>query len=138
MAVFVKMAGKTEGIEAFLCVTRLESSVNLEEFLEAMGQNLVMRKVSLALKPVCSLSRKLDPDGTELYSQTMETVFRSVSNSFRLGEHFSENLVDRREVDSVWNYDPDSVCLKTVHIDNQGTRSSLIIIFFKFRVQGLQ
>ena len=68
----------------------------------------------------------------------METVFRSVSNSFRLGEHFSENLVDRREVDSVWNYDPDSVCLKTVHIDNQGTRSSLIIIFFKFRVQGLQ
>ena len=66
------MAGGTEGIEVFLCDTRLESSVNLEEFLRAMGQNLVMRKVSLALKPVCSLSRTVDAaDGTEIYSQTL-------------------------------------------------------------------
>ena len=68
----MKMAGGTEGIEVFLCDTRLESSVNLEEFLRAMGQNLVMRKVSLALKPVCSLSRTVDAaDGTEIYSQTL-------------------------------------------------------------------
>ena len=70
----------------------------------------------------------------------METIFRSVSNTFKLGEHFNENVVDRREVDSVWSYDPDSVCLKTVHVDKQGTNSelSLTTIFFKFGVQGLQ
>ena len=69
------MAGGTEGIEVFLCDTRLESSVNLEEFLRAMGQNLVMRKVSLALKPVCSLSRTVDGDGTEIYFSTLVTQF---------------------------------------------------------------
>ena len=58
----------------------------------------------------------------------METIFRSVSNTFKLGEHFNENVVDRREVDSVWSYDPDSVCLKTVHVDKQGTNSELSLI----------
>ena len=64
----------------------------------------------------------------------METIFRSVSNTFKLGEHFSENVVDRREVDSVWSYDPDTVCLKTVHVDKQGTRNSLIITVLTFAV----
>ena len=64
----------------------------------------------------------------------METIFRSVSNTFKLGENFSENLVDRREVDSVWSYDPDTVCLKTVHVDKQGTRNSLIITVLTFVV----
>ena len=64
----------------------------------------------------------------------MDTIFRSVSNTFKLGEHFSENVVDRREVDSVWSYDPDTVCLKTVHVDKQGTRNSLIITVLTFAV----
>ena len=64
----------------------------------------------------------------------MDTIFRSVSNTFKLGEHFSENVVDRREVDSVWSYDPDTVCLKTVHVDKQGTRNSLIITVLTFVV----
>ena len=65
------MTMNTEGIEVFLGVTRMESSVNLEEFLRAMGQNVVMRKISLALKPVVSFCRTMDADGTEIYSQTL-------------------------------------------------------------------
>ena len=72
------MAGKTEGIEVFLCATRMESSVNLEELLRAIGYSLVLRKVSLALKPVCSLSRTVDADGTEIYSQTLVLTHKGI------------------------------------------------------------
>ena len=32
----------------------------------------------------------------------MESFFRNVTNYFALGDHFAENTLDQRDIDSVW------------------------------------
>jgi hypothetical protein len=46
-----------------------------------------------------------------------------VENYFTLGEHFSEALLDQREVDSVWTFEDN--CLKTVNVDKNGIESAV-------------
>ena len=49
----------------------------------------------------------------------MESFFRSVVNHFAIGEHFAENLLDQRDVDSVWTLEENGANLKTVHTDKK-------------------
>ena len=58
-----------------------------------------------------------------VFTFSMESFFRSVENHFSLGEHFAENVIDQREVDSVYTYVPETKCLKTVHVDKKGIES---------------
>jgi hypothetical protein len=49
------MAGLDPGMEPFLGHFQMESTENLEAFLKALGQNMIMRKLSLACSPSASL-----------------------------------------------------------------------------------
>ncbi len=59
----------TSGLEPFLGNFQFEKAENLEAFLKALGQNMVMRKLSLACSPSASLSVETK-DGKEVIKAT--------------------------------------------------------------------
>ncbi len=119
------MTSTTAGLDAFLGILQFESAdEHLEDFLRAVGQNLVMRKLSLKCKPRATLTSRI-VDGKEVIHIKMETFFRTVVNEFRLGETFAENMLDLREVDAVWTMEEGGECLKNAHVDRKtGVRSA--------------
>ena len=59
----------TAGLEPFLGRFQMESAENLEATLKALGQNYMMRKLSLACSPAASLTVE-QKDGKEMLYST--------------------------------------------------------------------
>merc|ERR1711884_980352 len=118
----VKMTAVIAGdsIKPFLGRFQFVRAENLEAWLKAVGQNFLMRKLSLQCSPSADLERVIKDDGKELYISKMVSFFRAVRNEFELNQHFAEDLLDQREVDAVWTWEEDKKCLKTTHVDNNG------------------
>lgn len=112
-----------DSIKPFLGHFQYIGAENLEAWLKAVGQNFIMRKLSLQCSPSADLERVIKDDGKELYISSMESFFRAVRNEFELNQHFEEDLLDQRWVDAVWTWEEDRKCLKTVHVDKNGVET---------------
>ncbi|XP_055939652.1 fatty acid-binding protein-like isoform X2 [Argiope bruennichi] len=68
---------------------KLVSSENFDEFMKAMGVNIVMRKAGSLSKPVVELKQ----DGDTFILKTT-TTFKTSEIKFKLGEEFEETRMD--------------------------------------------
>lgn len=75
---------------------KLVSSENFDDFMKAMGVNLVMRKIGATSKPVVEIKQ----DGDEFSLKTC-TTFKTTEIKFKLGEEFDETRLDGSECKSV-------------------------------------
>lgn len=68
---------------------KLVSSENFDEFMKAMGVNIVLRKAGALSKPVVEIKQ----DG-ETYILKTTTTFKTSEIKFKLGEEFEETRMD--------------------------------------------
>ena len=75
---------------------KLESSEKFEEFLEALGINILKRKLASIWSPVFEVTQ----DGDN-WAMSTKSVLRTTVVKFKLGEEFDEERADGVEVKSV-------------------------------------
>ncbi|KAG8199273.1 hypothetical protein JTE90_003696 [Oedothorax gibbosus] len=69
---------------------KLVSSENFDEFMKAMGVNMIMRKAGSFAKPLVEICSE---DG-ESFSLKTTTTFKTTELKFKLGEEFDETRMD--------------------------------------------
>lgn len=86
---------------------RMDSSVNFDEYMKAVGVGLVMRKTGNAMKPDTIISQ--DGDAWKLRT---ESTFKNTEITFKLGEEFDETTADGRKVKATITLEGDN---KMIH-----------------------
>ncbi|CAL4121905.1 unnamed protein product [Meganyctiphanes norvegica] len=88
---------------------KLTSSEKFEEILEAVGVNIVSRKLAVAQTPVVEIT--LDGD---TYTIKQTTTVKTTEIKFKLGEEFDETTADGRLVKSTVTLDGSTLKQKQI------------------------
>ena len=93
---------------------------NFDEFLKALGVNVIFRKVATASVPTMEVSKAGDT-----WSIRTWTTLRAMELTFRLGEPFDEISPDGRPVTSVVTLEGNKfICIQTAKkVHQKSTRS---------------
>ncbi|KAK7604813.1 hypothetical protein V9T40_005999 [Parthenolecanium corni] len=75
----------------------LTSSQNFDEYMKAIGVNVVTRKIGNSVRPVVELTQ--EPDGK--LKLTSKSTFKNAGITFNLDEEFDEETLDGRKVKSI-------------------------------------
>ncbi|CAG7833766.1 unnamed protein product, partial [Allacma fusca] len=83
---------------------KLTKSENFEEYMKAIGVNMVMRKLAASATPETEISQA---DGS--YKIKTSTTFKTTEINFKLGEPFDEETADGRKCKSTITLDGDTM-----------------------------
>jgi len=89
---------------------KLTKSENFDEYMKALGVNMVLRKMASTATPVTEITQ----DGEEWNIKTT-TTFKTTEIKFKLGEEFDEVTADGRNCKSTITKDGDNTL---VHMQN--------------------
>ncbi|CAO1405331.1 unnamed protein product [Diamesa serratosioi] len=95
---------------------KLDRSENFDEFLKALGVNMIVRKMA---STVTSTVQLVD-EGSDLFSFNTTSTFRSQSLKFKIGEEFDEETMDGRKVKCVVTFDGNKMIQQ--QLGNKGVR----------------
>ncbi|KAF2900139.1 hypothetical protein ILUMI_06057 [Ignelater luminosus] len=101
---------------------KLESSENFDEYLKAIGVNIMLRKVANTASPVVELTKSGDQ-----YTISSVTTFRTIVVSFKDGVEFETDTVDGRKVKSTITVD--GTTLHEVQKDASGKEHTIDRLF---------
>ena len=97
------------------------SADNYEEFLKAVGVNLLLRKAATASNPTMEVSKE-----NETWTITTSTMLKSIPLKFKLGKQFDETTPDGREVSSIVTQEGNKfVCIQTAKREGQLSTKSV-------------
>nr|XP_044995684.1 retinol-binding protein 5 isoform X1 [Jaculus jaculus] len=99
---------------------RFVSQKNLEDYLEALNLNVVLRKIVLLLK----MDKEIEHRGERMVVKTLST-FRNYVMTFELGVEFEEDLrmVDGRKCQTIVTWEDEQlVCVQKGEVPNRGWR----------------
>jgi len=80
---------------------KLEKSENFDEYMKAVGVNMLTRKVASTLKPNYSITA----EENDMYNLRTESTFKNTDMKFKFGEEFDETTSDGRKCKSVVTLD---------------------------------
>lgn len=99
---------------------RLVSQKNLEDYLEALNINVVLRKIVLLLR----MDKEIDHQGSHMVVKTL-SPFRNYIMEFEVGVEFEEDLriVDGRKCQTTVTWEEEQlVCVQKGEVPNRGWR----------------
>merc|ERR1712168_1129003 len=82
-----------ESMESFKGTYQRTSAENYEEFLKALGVNILLRKAATVSTPVMEVSEE-----GGVWTIKTSTTLKSMELKFKIGEEFEETTPDGREV----------------------------------------
>ncbi|EHB18638.1 Retinol-binding protein 5 [Heterocephalus glaber] len=99
---------------------RFVSQMNLEDYLQALNINVVLRKIVLLLKP----DKEIEHQGDHMVVRTL-SPFRNYVMEFEVGVEFEEDLrvVDGRKCQTIVTWEEEQlVCVQKGEVPNRGWR----------------
>ncbi|KAL5274690.1 FABP5 family protein [Megaselia abdita] len=97
---------------------KLDKSENFDEYMKALGCNLILRKMGNSVTPTVDLKK----DG-DVYTFTTSSTFKTSSFSFKIGEEFDEETLDGRKVKTICTFDGDNKLIQ----EQKGDKPTTII-----------
>ncbi|NXP12807.1 FABPI protein, partial [Thinocorus orbignyianus] len=98
---------------AFNGTWKVEKNENYEKFMEAMGVNMVKRKLGAH----DNLKFTIQQDGNK-FNVKESSNFRSIETEFTLGVEFEHSLADGTELTGSWNMEGNKLVGKFTRKDN--------------------
>jgi len=98
---------------------KLTKSENFDEYMKALGVNMILRKMASTATPVTEITR----DGDDWNIKTT-TTFKTTDIKFKLGEEFDEVTADGRNCKSTITKEGDD---KLVHMQKCGDQTLKIL-----------
>lgn len=113
---------------------QMTDSENFDDFMAALGIGYLTRKLGNASKPLITIS-ELEDDSSEVnkkrYSLKQESLVRTTTIDFALGEQFEETTADGRKCRTTFKYVKPGLWMQEMLGTNGGKDSVCLREFFK-------
>ncbi|XP_038059815.1 myelin P2 protein-like [Patiria miniata] len=76
---------------------KLDTSENFEPFMQALGVNVLLRKVGTTTKPTL----KIETDDGKHFKFISESTFKNIKTEFTIGEEYEDTSPDGRKTKNV-------------------------------------